>query len=73
MVAAHTRRGAVTRPVQAPRCPGCDAFPIMLIDAQAFCGNDECRALLWNIYSDPAKFKATARVIDLDVHEERKQ
>ena len=46
----------------APRCPGCDKPPMMILDNghQAFCGSDDCQVLTWDMHDDPAQFKAKA-------------
>lgn len=45
-------------------CPGCGEPPELLIgDRQAFCGNDDCRLLMW----DPAK--TLDEMLDEGVHE----
>ena len=53
--------------VRSPNCPLCGQPPMMLMGGgtQAFCGTDECRAISWNPYDDPATFLATAKRIDL--------
>lgn len=40
--------------VVTPFCPGCDALPqMMLSTTQAFCGDDECRVVMWNMTPTP--------------------
>lgn len=53
--------------IRAPRCPGCDAEPVIRFDRQYFCGSgeDDCNVFCWDPTQDPAQFKATANVIDL--------
>jgi hypothetical protein len=52
--------------IRSPRCPGCDVPPTLVVGVQAFCENDpDCRVLSWDMRDDPARFKATAKVIDL--------
>lgn len=37
-----------------PKCPGCGRdWEIMVGDEQAFCGNDNCRVLMWNPLKSP--------------------
>lgn len=52
--------------VRAPRCPGCDQLPAMVLGegTQAFCGNDDCRVLCWDMTDDPARFKAQATIVE---------
>lgn len=52
--------------IRAFRCPGCGTLPALKLDAQYWCGNDECLVLTWDPTQDPAKFKATAKTISLD-------
>jgi hypothetical protein len=43
------------RPVLTIRCPVCGQLPDMVINpSQAFCGNDDCRALQWDPLQDAA-------------------
>jgi len=52
--------------ILAPRCPGCDALPALVVgDQQAFCGNDGCRVFTWDMCQPPERFKATCQVVDL--------
>ena len=53
-------------PIRAPRCPGCDAEPVIMLDRQYFCSSGDCQVFCWDPTEDPAKFKATAHVIKLD-------
>lgn len=50
---------------RAPRCPGCEQPPRLLVDIQAFCGNEDCRVFCWDVNDDPAQFLAKAQYIDL--------
>lgn len=34
--------------IQTPGCPLCSAPPAMTFGPQAFCGNDDCDAILWD-------------------------
>lgn len=56
---------------RAPRCPGCDEPPMMAMDGghQAFCGNDHCQVLTWDMTDDPAQFKAKAERVEWTVTE----
>jgi hypothetical protein len=51
--------------VRAPLCPGCDRPPLFALTTQYWCGNDDCRVIVWNPNDDPATFKATAQPVDL--------
>jgi hypothetical protein len=55
----------------APRCPGCDRPPEFALDGgrQAFCGNDDCQVLTWDMTDDPAQFKARAQRVEWTVTE----
>ena len=33
----------------SPRCPGCDQEPKARVGTQAFCGNDSCHVLVWQL------------------------
>lgn len=44
----------VDGPVLAPVCPLCGELPQLVISpVQAFCGNDACKALMWDMTQDP--------------------
>lgn len=51
---------------KCPDCPLCGHPPQLVVgSAQAFCGNDECRALLWDPTSTPAENRADMGEVDL--------
>ena len=54
-------------PFKAPVCPGCAQSPdLVLADGhQAFCGNEKCLVLTWNMFDDPAQYKAKSRIVDV--------
>lgn len=42
--------------LRSPDCPVCGHPPQILFgEAQAFCGNDDCNALMWNPSITPAE------------------
>lgn len=41
--------------VACPDCPICGHPPHMMLTDQAFCSNDDCRALMWNPSITPAE------------------
>lgn len=61
----HLTAGWTMPEILAPRCPGCDQPPALMLDHQYWCGNEDCQALTWDPTEDPAQFKAKAKVIDL--------
>lgn len=52
-------------PIRAPRCPGCDGLPAVMMSGQYWCGDDDCQVLVWNPTEDPATFKARSVQVDL--------
>jgi hypothetical protein len=57
--------------VRAVRCPGCAQLPRLVLSVwQAFCGNDGCQVLRWDMTRTPEEFRATARPIDLSALEQ---
>lgn len=55
----------MSEPILAPRCPGCDEPPMIMMSQQYFCGNADCQVVVWNPEGDPATFKARAHRLDL--------
>lgn len=54
------------RPALSPVCPVCGHPPFLVLnDEQAFCGNDECRALMWNPSRTAAQNLAGEREVRL--------
>jgi hypothetical protein len=52
--------------VRSVRCPGCGRLPGMVVSpVQAFCGNDDCTAFMWDMTGRAERFKAVAVPIDL--------
>lgn len=55
--------------ILSPACPLCGQFPALQIgEHQAFCGDEDCKVLVW----DPAKTReenfANTRVVDLQLY-----
>jgi hypothetical protein len=58
--------GSVSGIVLGIRCPGCGALPLMVISGhQAFCGDNDCKAIQFDMTQPTARFKATALVMEL--------
>ena len=57
---------------KTPVCPVCSRPPIfVLAGTQAFCGNDECRVLMWDPSKDRDDLLAKEDRIEWDTEEGR--
>lgn len=46
----------VSGAIRCPLCPLCGAPPALVVgDSQAFCGNDQCRAMNWELLKTAAE------------------
>jgi hypothetical protein len=53
--------------IRTPYCPWCGEPPRAALSAQqAFCGNDDCQAFMWDMTQTAARLLANVHVIDLD-------
>lgn len=51
---------------KAPDCPLCGHPPMFVVGgSQAFCGNDNCRCLNWDMSKTPAENMADVGEVDL--------
>jgi len=49
-----------------PYCPVCDRLAVFIVgDEQAFCGNDDCRVLMWDPTMSVADNMADATEVNL--------
>lgn len=55
--------------LQSPDCPYCGYPPVILLYEQAFCGNDDCKVILWNPRLTPAENLADAGTVDWQLSE----
>lgn len=52
--------------VKCPDCPVCGHPPMLRVgESQAFCGNDDCTTLSWEMSRTPAENLADATEVDL--------
>lgn len=66
MLQTFTQPGAGGSAVLTPDCPVCGQPPQLRASArQAFCGNDDCDALMWDPTADAAEQLANRRSVRL--------
>lgn len=51
--------------IRAPRCPGCDSEPALIVGTQGFCDTGDCVWLAWDRRDTPENARATARVVNI--------
>lgn len=56
-----------------PTCPGCGLMPrLLILDRQAFCGNDDCAVFMWNPSMADGGI-SNAATVDLTIHPESEE